>query len=107
MPNWNATLGTRNPAAAPIHTRQTEVGCMALPVLRPGQTHQAVVKLKGSLVEVLKAGNHDRVAGSVRLDSKTYGRTTVRAVKTFQRTKQLGPDGVVGEHTWRGLGFHD
>jgi len=80
---------------------------MALPVLRPGQTHQAVVKLKRSLVESLKAGKHDEVAGSVRLDSKTYGRSTVRAVKTFQRTKQLGPDGVVGEKTWRSLGFHD
>jgi peptidoglycan hydrolase-like protein with peptidoglycan-binding domain len=37
--------------------------------------------------------------------ARTYGRSAVQGVKVFQRDKQLKPDGVVGERTWRALGF--
>jgi Putative peptidoglycan binding domain/D-alanyl-D-alanine carboxypeptidase len=79
---------------------------MTLPVLRPGQTHAAVPKLKRAVVHALEKTHHVLVT-QIRLDVKTYGPTTVRAVKQFQRDKHLGPDGVVGEKTWRALGFQD
>jgi D-alanyl-D-alanine carboxypeptidase/Putative peptidoglycan binding domain len=80
---------------------------MTLPILRPGQTHAAVLKLKSAVVRELKKGPHAGVATAIRLDVKTYGPTTVHAVKVFQKGKQLGTDGVVGEKTWRALGFDD
>jgi Putative peptidoglycan binding domain/D-alanyl-D-alanine carboxypeptidase len=80
---------------------------MPLPVVRPGQTHPAVVKLKQAVVQALKQRNHDQLAGSINQRSRTYGRSAVRAVKVFQRDKQLQADGVVGARTWHALGFKD
>src|SRR5215211_5219459 len=80
---------------------------MTLPVLRPGQTHGAVPKFKRALVEELQSRNHRELASAIRLDSKTYGPTTVRATKRMQHNRQLEPDGIVGDKTWRALGFHE
>jgi len=78
---------------------------MALPVLRPGQTHPAVVKLKKAVVQALLERNHQQVASLINPASRTYGRSAVQGVKVFQRDKQLKPDGVVGANTWHALGF--
>jgi Putative peptidoglycan binding domain/D-alanyl-D-alanine carboxypeptidase len=80
---------------------------MALPVLRSGQTAPAVVRLKKALVPALLKRNHDKVASLINPASRTYGRSAVQGVKVFQRDKQLKPDGVVGERTWRALGFDE
>ena len=80
---------------------------MALPVLRPGQTHPAVVKLKKAVVQALLERNHEKVASLINPASRTYGRSAVQGVKVFQRDKQLKPDGVVGAATWHGLGFNE
>ena len=80
---------------------------MALPVLRPGQTHPAVVKLKKAVVAALLERNHNKVASVINPASRTYGRSAVQGVKVFQRDKQMKPDGVVGEHTWHALGFNE
>lgn len=80
---------------------------MTLPILRPGQTHDAVRKLKQALVQGLQELDQGSVAGLIRLDTKTYGPRTVNGVKQFQTDKQLGVDGVVGEKTWRALGFDE
>lgn len=79
---------------------------MTIPILRPGQTHEAVPKLKQALVPAIQA-EHPSIAGRIRLDGKTYGPATVTGVKQFQTNNQLGVDGVVGELTWRALGFDD
>ena len=78
---------------------------MPLPVVRPGQTHPAVVKLKQAVVQALKQRNHDQLAGSINQRSRTYGPSAVRAVKVVQRDKQLQADGVVGARTWHALGY--
>jgi peptidoglycan hydrolase-like protein with peptidoglycan-binding domain len=80
---------------------------MSVPVVRPGQTHPAVVKLKGALVQALKQRKHDQLAGSINLRSRTYGPSAVRGVKVFQRDKQLQADGVVGARTWHALGVNE
>jgi peptidoglycan hydrolase-like protein with peptidoglycan-binding domain len=80
---------------------------MPLPVLRPGQTAPAVVKLKRAVVDALLKRNHDKAASVINPNSRTYGRSAIQGVKIFQRDKQLKPDGVVGERTWRALGFND
>jgi hypothetical protein len=80
---------------------------MSVPVIRPGQTHPAVAKLKRAVVEALKEQNHDKLAGSVNQRSRTYGRSAVHAVKVVQRGKQLKPDGVVGARTWHALGVNE
>src|SRR5512133_2206987 len=80
---------------------------MSVPVIRPGQTHPAVAKLKRAVVEALKKQNHDKLAGSINQRSRTYGRSAVHAVKVVQRGKQLKPDGVVGAHTWHALGVNE
>lgn len=80
---------------------------MTLPLLRPGQTHDAVPQLKQALVRELRELDHGSLAGLIRLDTKTYGGRTVNGVKQFQKDKQLGIDGVVGEETWRALGFDE
>lgn len=80
---------------------------MALPLVRPGQTHPAIVKLKRAVVRELKERNHDKLAGAINPSSRTYARSAVRGVKRFQSDKQLRPDGIVGERTWRALGFNE
>jgi hypothetical protein len=80
---------------------------MSVPVVRPGQTHPAVVKLKRAVVQALKERNHDQLASSINQRSRIYGRSAVRAVKVFQRDKKLRPDGVVGARTWQALGVKE
>jgi len=80
---------------------------MPVPVIRPGQTHPAVVKLKQAVVKTLKAQNHDQLASAINPGSRTYGRTAVRAVKVIQQGKQLTADGIVGAKTWHVLGVNE
>jgi hypothetical protein len=80
---------------------------MTLPLLRPGQTHTAVTKLKTALVRELKERDHHTIAGRISLSKKTYGGATVKGVKQFQRDRRLLDDGIVGKDTWGALGFHE
>ena len=80
---------------------------MSVPVLRPGDTDEAVPRMKRVLVrELLKLGLRP-VAERVVVDSKTYGTAAVTAVEKFQARRHLRVDGVVGEDTWRALGIAD
>jgi Putative peptidoglycan binding domain len=80
---------------------------MSVPVLRPGDTDEAVPRMKRVLVrELLKLGLRP-VAERVVVDSKRYGSAAVTAVEKFQARKHLRVDGVVGEDTWRALGIVD
>ena len=80
---------------------------MAVPLLRPGQTHAAVPRMKKELVRELLALELRPLAALIRPDSKTYGKAGVTGVKKFQEKKGLGVDGVVGTDTWRALGIDD
>jgi hypothetical protein len=80
---------------------------MAVPVLRPGDTNDAVPRMKRALVRELKKLGLQQVAEGVALDSKTYGSAAVNAVEKFQARKQLRADGVVEKKTWRALGIDD
>ena len=80
---------------------------MAVPLLRPGQTHAAVPRMKKALIRELLALGLRPVAALVRPDSKTYGKATEDAVRKFQEKKNLGVDGVVGKDTWRALGIDE
>src|SRR5919201_1977180 len=80
---------------------------MSVPILRPGDTNDAVPRMKRALVrELLKLGLRP-VAEGVVLDSKTYGSAAVTAVEKLQARKHLRIDGVVGEDTWHALGVDD
>ena len=80
---------------------------MSVPVLRPGDTDDAVPRMKRVLVrELLKLGLRP-VAERVVVDSKRYGSAAVKAVEKFQARRHLRVDGVVGEDTWRALGIVD
>src|SRR5919202_2700562 len=80
---------------------------MSVPVLKPGDTNDAVPRMKRVLVrELLKLGLRP-VAERVVVDSTTYGPAAVKAVEKFQARKHLRVDGVVGEDTWRALGIVD
>jgi hypothetical protein len=80
---------------------------MSVPILRPGDTNDAVPRMKRALVrELLKLGLRS-VAEGVVLDSKTYGPAAVKAVEKLQARKHLRADGVVDQDTWRALGIDD
>ena len=80
---------------------------MSVPVLKPGDTNDAVPRMKRVLVrELLKLGLRP-VAERVVVDSTTYGSAAVNAVEKFQARRHLRVDGVVGEDTWRALGIDD
>ena len=80
---------------------------MSVPILRPGDTNDAVPRMKRALVrELLKLGLRS-VAEGVVVDSETYGAAAVKAVEKLQARKHLRVDGVVDEHTWRALGVDD
>jgi murein L,D-transpeptidase YcbB/YkuD len=80
---------------------------MSVPILRPGDTNDAVPRMKRVLVrELLKLGLRP-VAEHVVVDSKTYGSAAVNAVEKFQARRHLRVDGVVDEDTWRALGIDD
>jgi peptidoglycan hydrolase-like protein with peptidoglycan-binding domain len=80
---------------------------MSVPILRPGDTDDAVPRMKRVLVrELLKLGLRP-VAEPVDIDSKTYGAAAVTAVEKFQARKHLQVDGIVGKDTWRALGIDE
>jgi murein L,D-transpeptidase YcbB/YkuD len=80
---------------------------MSVPILRPGDTSDAVPRMKHVLVrELLKLGLRP-VAERVVVDSETYGSAAVNGVEKFQARKHLRVDGVVDEDTWRALGIDD
>ena len=80
---------------------------MSVPILRPGDTNDAVPRMKRAVVrELLKLGL-DPIAQKVVLPSKTYGSATVNAVEKLQAKKHLQVDGVVGKDTWRALGIDE
>jgi putative peptidoglycan binding protein/D-alanyl-D-alanine carboxypeptidase-like protein len=80
---------------------------MAVALLRPGQTHRDVARMKKALVRELTERGHEELASQIRPELRTYGNATVRAVKRFQREVGLKPDGVVGEDTWKALGIDE
>jgi hypothetical protein len=80
---------------------------MAVALLRPGQTHRDVARLKRALVRELTERGHEELASRIRPDFRTYGNAAVRAVKRFQREVGLKPDGVVGKDTWNALGIDE
>jgi hypothetical protein len=80
---------------------------MSVPILRPGDTNDAVPRMKRALVrELLKLGLRS-VAEGVVPDSKTYGSAAVNAVEKFQARRHLEIDGIVGRDTWRALGIDE
>lgn len=80
---------------------------MSVPILRPGQTHAAVPRMKQALVRELLALELRPIAALIRPDSKTYGKAGENGVRKFQEKKHLEVDGVVGKATWRALGIDD
>jgi hypothetical protein len=80
---------------------------MSVPILRPGDTNDAVPRMKRALVrELLKLGLRS-IAEGVVLDSKTYGSAAVNAVEKFQARRHLQVDGIVGKDTWHALGIDE
>ena len=80
---------------------------MSVPILRPGDTNDAVPRMKRALVrELLKLGLRS-VAEGVVVDSKTYGSAAAKAVEKFQGRRHLQVDGIVGRDTWRALGVDE
>jgi Putative peptidoglycan binding domain len=79
---------------------------MAVPILRPGDTNDAVRRMKCALVRELLKLELVPVAEGV-VDSTTYDSATVNALERFQTKKHLQVDGVVGTDTWRALGVDE
>ncbi len=63
---------------------------------RPNRSPQ--VKLLQRLINL-------RARSSILAEDSIFGPKTEAAVKNFQRTKRLRPDGIVGPLTWRALGI--
>ncbi|MEM7714599.1 MAG: peptidoglycan-binding domain-containing protein, partial [Cyanobacteria bacterium P01_A01_bin.68] len=61
-----------------------------LPILRPGMRGSQVVKLQEKLSNL----------GFLKGVDGDFGPVTTEAVKAFQKSKGLEPDGVVGGATW-------
>ena len=80
---------------------------MAVPFLSPGQTNDAVPRMKKALVRELLALGLKQIAQSINIESTTYGPTAVNGVKKFQEAKQLDVDGFVGKDTWGALGINE
>lgn len=80
---------------------------MTVPFLSPGQTNDAVPRMKKALVHELVALGLNPVAQVINVDSKTYGPTAVNGVKKFQAAKNLEVDGFVGKDTWAALGINE
>lgn len=94
-PRPTAPAGTPNrPAEASSPSRNTTAPAGGLPVLRPGMTGDAVVRLQ----ERLKALGFYK--GSV---DGTFGPQTEQAVKQAQRRYSLEADGIVGPATWAAI----
>jgi murein L,D-transpeptidase YcbB/YkuD len=69
-------------------------------VLRPGDQGQAVVELKRR-VRLWYRSRGERAPRRMR--GPIYGETAVEAVREFQRSRGLEPNGVVGPETWAAL----
>ena len=80
---------------------------MAVALLRPGQTHADVPRMKRALIAKLIELGQNQAASLIDPNGKTFGDAAVRAVKEFQRAAGLDPDGIVGENTWKALGVKD
>ena len=80
---------------------------MTVPLLRPGQTHAAVPRLKQALIPQLVEMGAQPLASLINPKTKTYGKAGVQGVKKFQEKKGLEVDGVVGKATWGALGIDD
>ena len=65
------------------------------PTLRCGSTGADIRRLHRILV-MIKLLDYTMITG-------TFGPLTEQAVKTFQASNGLAPDGIVGIHTWRAL----
>lgn len=88
-----ATTRTRQSNTTPRKkTPAIQYTAQGLPILRPGMRGSQVVKLQEKLSNLgfLKTG----VDGD-------FGPLTTEAVKAFQKSKGLEPDGVVGGATWQ------
>lgn len=71
----------------------------ARPVIRRGSKGQAVAELQARL-----AANYPLYARNLKADGD-FGPATDAVVREFQRRAGLVVDGVVGEQTWKRLGF--
>jgi hypothetical protein len=80
---------------------------MAVPFLSPGQTHDAVPRMKRRLVKELVKLELDAIAQKIAIRSTTYGPVSVDGVKKFQGAKHIDIDGFVGKDTWGALGVHE
>jgi peptidoglycan hydrolase-like protein with peptidoglycan-binding domain len=69
-------------------------------VLRPGAQGPAVVELKRRL-RLWYRSRGERAPRRMR--GPLYGETAVDAVRDFQRSRGLEPNGVVGPETWAAL----
>jgi hypothetical protein len=73
--------------------RRQQMDQLLLPVLRKGAQGEAIDRLHGCL----RRHGFDPDAGDA------FGDATERAVRKFQRSRKIEPDGVVGIMTWAGL----
>ena len=80
---------------------------MSVPFLSPGQTHEAVPRMKKALVPELVALGLTPIAQKITVNSTTYGPTSVHGVRVFQEAKGLEVDGKVGKDTWLALGVNE
>jgi peptidoglycan hydrolase-like protein with peptidoglycan-binding domain len=88
-----AMLGTAEATASTRAHAAARGAAVSWPVVRPGTRSERVW-----VIQFLLNQHGVRVA----VDG-VYGRATTAAVKTFQRSKRLTVDGVVGPATWQKL----
>ena len=80
---------------------------MAVALLRPGQTHGDVPRMKRALVKALLALGEHELASQIDPGGKTYGAAAARAVERLQAARGLEVDGIIGKDTWKALGVDD
>lgn len=80
---------------------------MTVPFLEPGQTDDAVPRMKGRLVRRLVKLGKKSVVITIAIRTTTYGPDAVEAVRVFQHLNGLHVDGRVGKDTWGALGVHE
>lgn len=73
----------------------------------PSSTTPRVLRLESRGPEVAELQRKLLAAGfDAGVDDGVFGRRTETAVKAFQRSRDLVPDGIVGTRTWSALGVH-
>ncbi|MEO1431585.1 MAG: peptidoglycan-binding protein [Cyanobacteria bacterium J06632_19] len=89
--NPQTTTNRRSSTSTKKKTPVVQYTAAGLPILRPGMRGSQVVKLQEKLsnLGLLKGVDGD------------FGPVTLEAVKAFQKSKGLEPDGVVGGATWQ------